>query len=178
MELIWNKIKSHKYFLVSFLINIILCFGFMSNCKGSDPTIEYITKTDTITVTEERIVEKTKIKYINTVDTFFIQNNDTIFIEVPIEHKQYKDTIRTDSTEARIEIDFYGYASGIEKVRLEYDYYKEIHTKPQKKWGFGITVGPYIGYGLYGDIQNRTFGHGFEIGIGINVGLTRNIQIK
>ena len=34
---------------------------------------------------------------------------------------------------------------------------------PPKRWG----ISPYVGYGIYGDLQKGTFGHGINIGIGI-----------
>ena len=61
-----------------------------------------------------------------------------------MEHKIYKDTIKNDSTEAKIEVYHSGAFSQIDSISLDYKYNKEIITitKPAKKWGLGITFGP------------------------------------
>ena len=38
---------------------------------------------------------------------------------------------------------------------------------PPKRWGLGV----YGGYGFYGDLQNNTFGHGVQLGVGIQYNL-------
>lgn len=170
-----NWLKQHKCFLTSFILNIILCILLLFNSPQKPINeVQYIPLHDTITITNVVVQEKTKILYENLTDTFYVFNSDTVFVEVPIEYKTYEDTIINDSAEARIKVDYHGAFSEIDGIKLDYKYNKQIQTviQPQKKLGLGITVGPYIGYGLYGDFNTKQFSHGFEVGIGVSVGLT------
>ena len=179
---ILSWIKSHKFLLFSIIINIILCLCLMGNCKRRDPIIDpkYIPVHDTITITQERIIEKTKIKYVNLTDTFYINKNDTVFVQVPIEYKQYSDTINNDSTEAQLQVFYHGAFAELDSVDLKYRYNKEVQTItiPPKKWNMVVSFGPYVGFGIHGNIQQGTFGYGPEIGVGVQVGIGRTIQIS
>ena len=59
-------LNKHKGFIISFLFNIFLCICLMFNCKGSEPktVVEYVPVHDTVTVTKERIIEKTSVQKI------------------------------------------------------------------------------------------------------------------
>lgn len=175
MQKLLTFIKSHKYLLISLLINIILCLCLMSNCKGRDPVTitEYVTKYDTITVTQERIVNKTKLQYINHIDTFYVYNTDTIYLkEFPISYLQYSDTIKVDDAEAMLDIRHSGFAASINHIDLKLKYNKEIQTvvQPPKKWSIGIQSG--IG-GQYGIVHRQ-----FDVGPYIGIGLQYNFYLK
>lgn len=176
MSKIMTYLNKHKYFIASFIINIILYICLMSNCRGSEPTtkVEYIPVHDTVTVTQERIVEKTKVKYIDRIDTFYVYNGDTIYVQdLPIEHKEYKDTISTDSTSTEINIKYSGFNANIEEVGLKHNYYekKETVVLPPKKVTVVWFVGFSAGYGGHGNVNNGTFGHGPEAGIHAGIGI-------
>ena len=175
-------IKSHTFLIFSLALNIILCFCLMSNCKGRDPVIntEYIPVHDTITVTQERIIEKTNTVFIKDtllkVDSIYVEKDGT-FVELPMEWKQYKDTIKNDSSEARIGIKYHGIAADIDSIQLNYMYNKEIQTiiKQPKKYGLGVCVGPTITYGWgYG---SPPYGN-LTVGIGVTIGLDYRFEIK
>ena len=168
---ILSWIKSHKYLLISFIINIILCICLMSNCQGreSKVNIEYVPVHDTITLVEDRIVEHTKQLFISDtllkVDTVYVEKDGT-YVELPMKWSQYTDTIKTDSSETKVDITYHGIEAGIDKIVLDNKYNREIHTviQPPKKWSIGIQAG--VG-GQYG-IVNRQFDVGPYIGVGIN----------
>lgn len=157
----------------------------MNNCKGRNAvvTTKYIPIHDTVTITTERIVEHTKPIFVRDtllkVDTVYVEK-DGIYVELPMEWDEYTDTIKNDSSEARIDIKYHGIAASIDEINLEYKYNREIQTitKPAKKYGLGITIGPTIGYGFTSNISNGTIGHGGYIGIGITIGLDYRIDIK
>ena len=166
-----------KYLLVLLIgIGIGVLINIPS-CKKTN-TITYIPVHDTITINSVRIQEKTVYKHIKNIDTFYVNQTDTIFLKnFPIEHKEYKDTFNTDSTKTSIKINYHGFNSNIDSVRIGYNYLQknEIITPKEKKFGLGVTVGPYIGYGINAT-PNGQFNHGFEVGIGVMVGL--NYKIK
>lgn len=177
-----NFLKKHTYLITSIVINIILCICLMSNCSQKPQiTTEYVEKHDTITLVEERIVEHTKVQYVNTTDTFYVTNNDTVYLyDLPIDYKVYSDTITSDSSETKLDVYYHGFASDIDSIKLNYKYNKEIQTIIQqpKKWGMVVSFGFYGGFGVHGNIQQGTFGYGPEFGVGVQVGIGRMINIK
>lgn len=158
--------------LVGFLINL-------PSCNGEGSKIEYVPVHDTITVDKERIVEHTKV--VSTKDTIvqvvLVSDTllDSVFVSLPMENKEYLDTLTNDSSEAILDIKYHGVYTSIDSVSLNYRYYKERETVIQKprKWGVDVTVGPYIGYGA--SVVNQQFKPGFQIGIGVSLGLSYRI---
>ena len=132
----------------------------MSDCQGRkiEPKIEYVPIHDTTVIEKERIVEKTKPVFITDtlikVDSVYVGNDGT-YVELPMKWSQYRDTIKKDSSEIKVAIDYHGIEAGIDKVNLDYTYNKEIQTVviPPKRWNIGVTVGPYVGFGAHGNIQ-------------------------
>lgn len=168
--------KSWKYFL-ALIIGII--FGILINipsCTSPQTQIEYIPVHDTITVEKERIIEHTKTLFITDtllkVDSIYVEKDGT-YVELPMKWNQYKDTIKNDSSEAYIEIDYHGIVSEIDRVYLDYKYNKEIQTviKEPKRVNFVWFVGLSGGYGIHGSMNNGTFGHGPEVGIHAGIGI-------
>lgn len=104
------------------------------NCSStSKPQIIKVPVRDTILVDSIQIKEKTKIVYKTAVDTFYIkEKGDTVYLnDLPVEHKTYKDTIKTDSTSTEINIDYHGFSSGIDRVSLIHNYYNTTHIVPE-----------------------------------------------
>lgn len=152
----------------------------MNNCNGEKPgtKIIKIPVHDTITVSEEVIREATVTQYIIYRDTFYYNNSDTVFIDnLPIEYKEYKDSIISDSTKAVIDIKYHGAFAELDSISFLYDYEKEkeIITIPPKKWNFGVTFGIFGGYG-YG-IGSPNYGTPM-VGVGVGIGLQRNFKLK
>lgn len=170
----------YKY-LIAICIGIVI--GILINipsCRNQESKIEYIPIHDTITVEKERIVTHTKI--VNTKDTVVKvlcvvdTVTDSVYVNLPIENKQYSDTIKNDSSEVIIDIKYHGVYSSIDAVYLDYNYLKERETIIQKpkKFGLDVTVGPYIGYGVSLD-KNCKLNSGAQIGIGISLGISYRI---
>lgn len=172
-------IKTRWSLLVSLLINAILALLLLQKCGGSQPgvKIEYVPVHDTVTITTERLVEKTKTVFVKDtllkVDSVYVTNDGETFVELPMKWSQYKDTIKNDSSEVKIEIDYHGIEAGIDKVHLDYKYDKEIKTitLPPKKVGLVWSVGVGVGFGGHANINTVTFGYGPEIGIYGTIGI-------
>lgn len=161
-------------FVIGVLINIPSCQ------KQPETKIEYIEKHDTITVEKERIVEKTKIKYVDRIDTFYVkESGDTVPVQdLPIEHKVYEDTLKTDSTSTKIKIEYSGFNASVDAIYMDHQYYEKQTTiiKQPKKVGLVWTVGLGLGIGGHANINTGTFGYGPEVGIYGVIGLGGRIK--
>lgn len=134
------------YLIIIVCLSLGLCYTYKSNNK-------VITQTDTIYIDSIRIVEKTKIKYVTHIDTFYIKGDTVWLKDLPIEHKTYKDTIFNSV----IKLDYSGFNASVDNI--------QIKTKPQRKpFGWSISVGPYIGYGT--DFKNL----GPSVGVSLQFG--------
>lgn len=138
----------------TFVIGVLLGWGLTWNHYRNIPTKE-IVLTDTVTVTKERIVEKTKYVTqlrVDTIrDTIMINGKDTIInFPIPISQYTYEDTIRTDTTTSTIRIDYSGYKTQLDGVQYSYTYYPKIPVQKKKKGQFGqfVGLGVQVGYGL------------------------------
>ena len=155
-------------FVIGILINI-------PACNKPESKIEYIPVHDTLTFTHDSIIYKTKIVYKTKLDTFYVnENNDTVVTpDLPIEHKEYRDTIKTDSTQARVMIKYHGFATDVDTVSFIYDYFnkKETIVMPPKKVGLTWTVGPAIGYSLTINPATGQLNHGFSGGVVVTIGI-------
>ena len=171
----WKHILS---FITGCIIGLLLV---IPSCNQEPKTIvKYVDRHDTIVVNKERIVEKTKIKYIDRVDTFYVYKGDTVYINnLPIEHKQYCDTITTDSTSStEIKIDYSGFKSEIDNVYIKHNYFEKQETiiKEPKKVGLVWYVGIGAGAGAHINISTHTFGYGPQFGIYGGIGLGGQIK--
>lgn len=101
------------------------------------------------TVYKETIKEKTKIEYVTTTDTFIVYNNDTVYINLPIEHKTLTGNKNTDSTKFEYEIKYSGYKAEIDTITYRFDYtYKPLTIKKEKPFKQFIGIGLGVNYGL------------------------------
>ena len=167
--------QSWKYIvplIIGFVIGILIN---LPACNKPESKIEYIPVHDTLTFTHDSIIYKTKIVYKTKLDTFYVnENNDTVVTpDLPIEHKEYRDTIKTDSTQARVMIKYHGFAADVDTVSFIYDYFnkKETIIQPPKKIGLVWCIGPYIGFGCGINIPTGTFGYGPSAGICGSIGI-------
>lgn len=155
-------------FVIGILVNIPSCQ------KQPEQKIEYIYKTDTIVKTDIQIKEKTIVKYVNTIDTFYIlQPGDTVYVkDLPIEHKEYNDVIQLkDSTSLKVDIKYSGFKASIDSLNFELQQREQIRTitKQAKKFGWDVTIGPSIGYGLSFPPGGK-YMHGPYIGVSLTIG--------
>lgn len=171
-EKIYEIIRQVIVFLIGLFIGLLVNFH--------QPKEEvYIKTTDTITVYEPVIEEKTITTYVTSIDTFYINKTDTVYLkDLPIEHKIYKDTLSfKDSIIAYPQIKYSGYLAKIDEFSLDIQSQQKVVIQKPKKIGIDVTIGPYIGYGInIPPYQNPTINHGIEVGIGIVIGPSFRIK--
>ena len=127
---------------------------------------------DTVTITKDSIITKTKYKSV--FDTITeIQYKDTVLydtIYLPIEHKQSEFSIKKDSLTINETIWHSGFHSTIDSIKLDYNWNYEIAKPKPKKFGWCITVGPSVNFGINLDMHNKTFNYGPSAGFSIVIG--------
>lgn len=118
------------------------------------PEVEYVLHTDTLYINDTIIKQKTKIQYITRDSIQYIYKtdsiSDTVFVDVPIEHKIYRDTIQNDSNTYDINIRYSGYRSSIDELNIKAMHTNKITIPKQKQRRFHISLeaGYYTGYNL------------------------------
>lgn len=132
---------------------------------------ECVYVSDTVTIHTDSIITKTKwkthfdtIKEIHYKDTIL---HDTIYM--PIEHKVSEFELKKDSLTIREKIHHHGFKSEIDSVEFSYDWQYTFKQKP-KKFGWCITFGPSINYGITLDTQNKTWTNGPSAGFSVVIG--------
>lgn len=172
-----NKDKVKNYG-IGFLLAVLSIMSFCivhNNISSKNLEPEIVTIHDTTFVTEERIKEKEKIKYITKFDTFKILETDTIrdtiYMSIPIEHKQYRDTFLTDTTRTILDIKYSGYKAELDALYVHSSFTQKERIKV-KTSGFGQFVGAglQLGYGASVNPVNKTFQPSPYIGVGITYG--------
>lgn len=163
---IWN--------LLAVVVVLIFCIVHNDiNSKQLEPQI--VTIHDTTTVTVEKIKEKEKIKRVVEYDTFLIVEKDTVrdtvYVSLPIEYKQYRDTFNTDTSRTILDIKYSGYKTQLDGLYVE-SHYKARETVKIKHTGFGqfVGVGLQLGYGASINPVNKTFQPSPYIGVGVTYG--------
>lgn len=160
--------KILNYILVAIFGMLLGLIINMPSCKGPKVETVYIPVHDTVTIDSIRIEQKTNIVYKTRIDTFYITSKqDTVYLtNLPIEWKQYQDTIKTDSTSTEIKIDYHGFSSGIDNVSLSHHYYNKTEIVPEKK----KNVSPFI-MAEIGPSMNPTFTNYTGLTVGVGAGL-------
>ena len=126
---------------------------------------------DTVTITKDCVITKTKYKTV--FDTITeIQYKDTVLydtIEIPVEHKVSEFKIEKDSLKIRQQIYHSGFHSTIDSIKLDYNWNYEIAKPKPKKIGIVWNIGPYIGYGI--NFNNGQYYFSPEVGVGVSIGI-------
>lgn len=131
------------------------------------------------TIETERIIEKTKTLYKTVYDTIIITDTaangvrDTVKIEIPIEHKDYRDTISTDTTSLILDIKYSGFRSTIDGLEYKYTYQPTKPSQNQKKAGFGqfVGIGAYAGTGFGYGLSSRQMDFTPSVGVCLVYGI-------
>ena len=127
---------------------------------------------DTVTITKDCVITKTMWK--TNFDTITeIQYKDTIIydtIEIPVEHKVSEFKIEKDSLKITEKIYHSGFHSTIDSIKLDYNWNYEIPKSKHKKFGWCITFGPSVNFGINLDMHNKTFNYGPSAGFSIVIG--------
>lgn len=148
----------------------------VSHLRGESPLPDVKVDTITLYVDSIRIEERTKVKYVKLIDTFYVKQDadtirDTVWLtDLPIEHKTYKDTITKDSVKSLVSINYHGFAAGIDDITLFHNVtHKSTIVNPRKKFGWNISAGPYIGFGTDFRGVSPSVGVGVQIGWGYRI---------
>ena len=102
-----------------------------------------------------------------------IQYKDTVLYDtvyLPIEHNQSEFSIKKDSLTINETIWHSGFHSTIDSIKLYYNWNYEIAKPKPKKFGWCITFGPSLNFGINLDIPNKTFNYGPSAGFSIVIG--------
>ena len=128
---------------------------------------------DTVTITKDSIITKTKYKSV--FDTITeIQYKDTVIhdtVRIPIEHNQSEFSIKKDSLTINETIWHSGFHSTIDSIKLDYNLNYEITKQKPKKIGIVWFVGPTVTGGVNFNANNKTFDYGPSVGISVGVGI-------
>lgn len=127
---------------------------------------------DSVFIPKDSIITKTKWK--TKFDTILdVHYKDTILhdtVYLPIEHKVSEFELKKDSFELKQKIHHSGWHTNIDSVECSYSINYEIMKPKPKKFGWCITFGPSINYGITLDMQNKTWTHGPSAGFSIVIG--------
>ena len=165
----WKK-ALNIVFIILFLVSLIFNgYSFYQLRHLDAPGIIYLH--DTVTITKDSIITKTKYKSI--FDTITeIQYKDTVLydtIEIPVEHKVSEFKIEKDSLKITEKIYHSGFHSIIDSIKLDYNWNYEIPKQKPKKIGIVWNIGPYIGYGI--NFNNGQYYSSPEVGVGVSIGI-------
>lgn len=143
--------RQHIPLLVATMVAGLLVGAGLRNCKGTQPeTSKPEVIHDTVCIYDTvRIAAKTRLICTTHTDTLIVRDTDTIQVSLPLEHKEYRDTINADSARIRLNILFHGYRAGIDHIGVSYDIRPVTRTEIRKKgWGQFVGVGIGAGYGV------------------------------
>ena len=163
--------KAINWIIGILLLVSLICNGLQFYCLKHQSVPEWVYLHDTVTITKDSIITKTKYKTI--FDTITeIHYKDTVIhdtVRIPIEHKVSEFELKKDSLTIREKIYHHGFKSEIDSVEFSYDWQYKFQPKKQRKWGITWSIGPYIGYGI--NFNNGQYYFSPEVGIGGSIGI-------
>lgn len=142
-----------QYILILALLVCLILSLFWRSCSKTPEAVPVIV-TDTIKVTDTlRLEGKTKIRYVTKTDTLIVVAHDTISdtiaVEIPIEHKEYRDTFGTDTSRVELGVFFEGYKAKIDSIELQYKFVVTPQVYEKKRdWRFAVMPSVQVGYGV------------------------------
>lgn len=161
-----------EFFLALLIIALASIIIYMA-CHKED-RIEYVPVEihDTIKIDSTRIVEHTKIVEVKTFDTI-CQYIDTLWhdtieipVEIPIEKKEYKDTLVTDTSKVLIDIKYSGFKATLDEIDIKYQYNRNMPVERKSDFWtnrFILSAGVMAGYSpIYRNV---------DIVIGVSAGI-------
>lgn len=162
--------KAINWIIGILLLVSLICNGLQFYCLMHQSVPECVYLHDTVTITKDSIITKTKYKSV--FDTITeIQYKDTVIhdtVRIPIEHNQSEFSIKKDSLTINETIWHSGFHSTIDSIKLDYNLNYEI-TKPKpKKIGLVWNIGLYAGYGI--NFNNGQYYFSPEVGVGASIG--------
>lgn len=170
-----QEIKYGIAALIGFIFGIMLCLLISKSSSGDSNIAPPKEVHDTILHTDTCIVEK--LRYVTKFDTAVVVINkhthdtDTVYVQLPIEHKEYRDTIGRDSARATIDILYSGYHAKIDTAIYTLDVIPPSPVKIKKGWGQGIGLGIGPAAGIFITPDGRAhFGGGVVVTATYNFG--------
>lgn len=157
--------------IISLLIGFLLGGLLFYHCGKKVPQIEEKEIIIQDTIFQDKIIEKTKLKYITTLDTIIEYKLDTITIKdtiyIPIEHLQYLDTFITDTTQLRLRIKYSGFKAQLDTIEYNLSYKPKTPLKSKKKGQLGQFIGLGLGvnYGLCINPYKTSFQPNISVGV-------------
>jgi hypothetical protein len=156
-------------------IGVILLYDYKVTQIKEKYAPEPIIQHDTIIRDSIQIQEKVKWKYRTKYDTTLLvfrdTVHDTVMIEIPIDHYQYRDTGSTDSTRYTLGINYSGFQPTLDSVWFNYSYTPQTIVKTKRNgWGQYVGVGVQVGVGPNINVRDGTFVTGPYVGVGVTYG--------
>lgn len=166
--------KSHIAILLSALIaGIIIGASFRSCGRSHSPSPDPIKIHDTISITDTLLREKIRTIFRTKADTFVLCQHDsihdTIWMEIPIDHKIYADRIKADSGSFDVAIKYSGYRASLDSVGIAY-HAELMPSVIEKKRGIGQFVGIGLGVGYGGTMIDQRIYAAPYVGVHLTYG--------
>jgi len=171
--------KETIYKIAVVLLLFVLVLLVIRACRSNTNTPEPLVIHDTIVRTDTMIESRTKLLYRTKFDTIVVVENkydssclnekDSITISIPIDYKEYLDSIVDDSTRIQWCVRYEGYKAKIDSFGIDYRFERTPVTIDKRK-GFRQFVGIGIGAGYGIGIVNGNVVPAPEIGVHIVYG--------
>lgn len=170
--------KKNRVMKIINIVLVILILGLLCTngytfyqLKRFEP-IHVIEIHDTVFRDSIQIKEKTKWIYRSYVDTIILHTIDSINITdtiiLPIDHYNYKDTIKNDSLDIRLDIGYQGYKAAIDSIKIDYDLHYTVREPRESNFKQYIGIGINAGYGMSLTTEAPIFSP--QIGISVQYG--------
>ena len=150
--------KAVEYILIAILA--LLCIYTAYKAYTLKGKVEYITVTDTITMTDtitdwqpyDVYHYRTDTAYLPVIDTILDTVTDTVLVEIPIEIYRYDTIIKDTNYTTHLNAILTGYNVNFDSVILNTNIHYEQPIPLKNKWynNFGVGVGLMYGTGGFG----------------------------
>lgn len=145
------------------IITVLLCYTAWKSYTIKEK-VEYITKTDTIQITDtitnwqpyDVHHYRTDTAYLPVIDTILDTVTDSVFVEVPVSMYRYDTTIVDSNYETSLKAVVSGYSVSLDTLSIHTEITKQeaILVPKQRRWGVGAglmygTGGIGIGVGIF-----------------------------
>lgn len=165
-----------KYISITAAVAIIgVGAGYLLRGCARVPSVDPVVISDTITLHDTTYLAG-KTRVLSVRDTIYLTKWDTVEHTVDTtkmlvyQTKQFRDTLKTDSSNIELGVTYSGYDTKIDSIDLKYKFtIQPVVVEKESGWGWSITVGPYLGYGM--SVANGQVLAGPQVGIGVQVGL-------
>lgn len=170
----WKKVLNWIFGILLLVSLFFNCLQFYQMRHQNPPDDIEIHQKDTILITKHDTCWKDTTIYKTKYDTLIFYkrdstNEDTIKIEIPIEHKKYSFKTEKDSMKIEGDIYYHGYKAEIDTTDIRYEYNFTQKLPKQRKIGLVWNAGIYAGYGI--GFNNGQYYFSPEVGIGFSIGI-------